>query len=917
MTEPEALHLTRTDAAQRLATGKGVKVAFFSGGIDVNNPEFVRPDGSHVITAVRDFTGDGTEDHADGGEGFGDAGAIAAQGARTYDLAKQLPHAGLSKGCSFRIHGFAPDAELVAMKVWGEHAGGWLSQMARAIDDAVWKEKVDVINLSTDYGALPDTPDDPLRIAVRAAVAAGVTVVSPSGDSGASGTVGAPSGDPDVITVGGTTAFRLVAQAYGYRKYTSDNITALSSGGTTQGNTLVDLVAPAQVGMAPCTVDAHYRGCTHDTLVWGGTSQAAPFVSGAAALVIEAYERAHNGVRPTPGLVKRILTGTATDLNASPDEQGAGLLDTEAAVRTALGDGGGLVPSVSQVNVTGEGGSTHDTTVNLTNTGSRPEQVTMTSRAVGAETFRTDRTVSVGAPQDTGAAEGALAAPTVTFHVPSGTPLLNAEMAWPGSATSGRLALLLVDPEGRLTQMSYDYGHTDYQQVGVHDPVPGRWTAKVVWSNGRGLLQDPPLKPGSYRGAVKLRFTGHAFASAGVPERTRTIAPGGTADFDVHVPLPERAGDAPASLRFDAADGTHLSIPVARRTLLGSSFTATVTGGVGRTVGQVLGYDLNVPRGHDSLTVDLTAQDPDTTLDYYLVDPEGQIAARDTNLTGTDGKTPTAEASLTANRPVAGRWRLLVVLPDPVSGKDFTDKVTGQVRYDAVDITAAGLPDHTTHRVARGSTTTATVRVRNTTPAGRYVFLDPRLDTSTDLALSPTDGSATSKLPFPDPTSWRVPRHTSVLTGTGTADSPVDMEMAHTTVSPDVVGFAGPGNTVTASLSATQVTPGDWYTELTPAGPFGRDQAPKGTGHVVLTARTKAFDPAVTSGTGDLWKPGSTVTPVFVAAGRSVTLDVTLKPAAASGTAVHGTLYVETYRPGTHEKSGSELTGIPYAYTVG
>lgn len=83
----------------------------------------------------------------------GTPGAIAAQGARTYDLAEQLPYAGLAKGCSFRIRGFAPDAQLVALKVWGEHAGGWLSQMARAVDEAVWNEKADVINLSTDYGA--------------------------------------------------------------------------------------------------------------------------------------------------------------------------------------------------------------------------------------------------------------------------------------------------------------------------------------------------------------------------------------------------------------------------------------------------------------------------------------------------------------------------------------------------------------------------------------------------------------------------------------------------------------------------------------------------------------------------------------------------------------------------------------------
>jgi hypothetical protein len=38
--------------------------------------------------------------------------------------------------------------------------------------------------------------------------------------------------------------------------------------------------------------------------IFGGTTQAAPLVSGAAALVIEAYEKTHPGVRPAPSLVK-------------------------------------------------------------------------------------------------------------------------------------------------------------------------------------------------------------------------------------------------------------------------------------------------------------------------------------------------------------------------------------------------------------------------------------------------------------------------------------------------------------------------------------------------------------------------------------------------------------------------------------
>ena len=124
--------------------------------------------------------------------------------------------------------------------------------------------------------------------------------------------------------------------------WVSNNISGLSSGGITQAGRTPDLVAPGDLGWALCTPDLDLYGeCTDDNgnpspiQDFGGTSQSSPLTAGAAALVIEAYENTHHGVRPSPAVVKQILTSTATDLGHPAYEQGAGLLNTLKAVQAA------------------------------------------------------------------------------------------------------------------------------------------------------------------------------------------------------------------------------------------------------------------------------------------------------------------------------------------------------------------------------------------------------------------------------------------------------------------------------------------------------------------------------------------------------------------------------------------------------
>ena len=251
------------------ADGAGVTVAFLADGIDPNNADLRRnraygPQGSPVIVHYQDFSGDGTRAKTDGGEAFGDASSIAAQGNLEYDLseyvnpdmASVLPQG----GCWTRIVGAAPGASLLALKVLGlGSANQSTSGFVQALQYAV-QHGAKVINESFGSEDFPDTDLDVLRTADDAAVAAGVTVVVSAGDAGPTSTIESPASDPDVISVGATTTFQSYAQsdqggfynpAVGNGTWADNNLSSLSSGGYTQSGSTIDLVAPG-TPTGPC-----------------------------------------------------------------------------------------------------------------------------------------------------------------------------------------------------------------------------------------------------------------------------------------------------------------------------------------------------------------------------------------------------------------------------------------------------------------------------------------------------------------------------------------------------------------------------------------------------------------------------------------------------------------------------------------
>ena len=742
--------------ASKIATGKGVIIGNVDADTLAGNPNMIRPNGQHVIIDAPN-----PNENVFSDEFNGDVSTMAAQGTVTYTYASQLPFSNIPANCSFRIVGDATGASLLTTGAFTDtNSLGQIvapeSQVIAGLQQAV-NEGVNVVSESYGFGALPGANDDLLEPTNIAMVQAGVVVVESAGDSGSSGTVEEPAANPSIIDVGGTNDLRLLAQADGYtRGWEDNNMTTLSSGGTAPNGVVVDLVAPGYLALA-----AVGAGNTPPvpTEGFGGTSESAPFVSGAAADVIQAYRDTHGGATPTPAQVKEILTSTATDIGAPADQQGAGLLNVYAAVEAARQMPGAsethlnapeLVDSPTQLDVQGPGGSSANTSVTLYNASSIPERVTGTYRVLGSETsFGNPVTENVSAPSPSAAipAQGATAAAPITFTVPRGVSVLDADMRWPDPTNSDDniLSFILTDPAGRLAQSSYDYGAAngpnaspDIQHSTVEHPMPGTWTAQILWANGRGHVQSPPDVPGPYTGTVTFQASGQNFtyrpASAPV-----FIPPHSSVSVPLRIALPQAPGDAPESVQFTTPFGLESSVPIARRTLIpsaGGSFSATLTSSVSRGAGQIKTFYVDVPPGENDLDLSFTAPDhaADDPVYYYLFSPADlastgpesfnfEVTATDT--TPTPGN-PTGNASLITPDPQPGLWEIDVMQGATTDGTEFSQTVTGVLAYNQLaPVTETGLPTSASTTIDTGSSAPISATVTNTTNHVGFFELQP------------------------------------------------------------------------------------------------------------------------------------------------------------------------------------------------
>ncbi|GAA2235971.1 MULTISPECIES: S8 family serine peptidase [Kitasatospora] len=976
--EPEALYTTHVQGtkgspgANEIADGKGVKVAYIADGLDPDHPDFIRPDGSHAVIDYKDFSGDGWDAPSGAAEAFGDASAMIAQGRQSYDLSKFVnPSHPLPAGCNIRVQGMSPGASLVALKAGGETFPN--SAILQSIDYAVSVAHVDVLNESFGSNVTPDSSaHDTISLFNDQAVAAGVTVTVSSGDAGINGTIGTPSTDPKVISVGASTDNQSYLQT-GYAAaqfsngtWSNSRISALSSGGITQGGKTVDLVAPGEADWSLCGPDTSkytectdYKGEGSSIQPFGGTSQSAPLTAGAAADVIQAYRDSHKGASPSPALVKAFLTGTAADLGLPAQEQGAGLLNVRAAVEAARGyhspdgakDSSTVAVTTGQIDLTGHPGQTHTADVNVVNTGSSPQTVSAATRTFAplSSSHQDVQLNSATDPTFNYATNGATwVHHDVTFTVPSGADRLAASIAWPGVAQkSGSntvtpvVRMTLLDPSGRLETNTRPQGGPVSANFGIVDvphPVAGEWKA---------ILYTPAGSNG-FTGKVQLDTSFQRAVPAGaVSPQVTTLAPGQSKTLHVQLTTPTTSGDSDQSITVAGSNGRTTSVPVILRSLVdlngtGGRFTGTITGGNARSYSpaQSFTYAFDVPKGHRDLRVGLAlGGDPNVLLQGVLISPNGTPVDVESNALFDAGGSLSGKAaslSVTTINPAPGRWRFALVVVNPVSGTELSQPFTGTIGLDQ-NKAAANLPGSARAKLAAGKATTVTVTYTNNTGATQVVQADGRLNRKVDLPLVPQGTSGTVALPL-GPSSqtpgFLIPPGTDRLTAVAASTTPAQLELGGTTGSPDLFGDlkkAQNGSTISVAQSvgsaAQPIVPGFWNTSVQQIGPFPNSGAPAGSSTITATAHTLAFDPAITSSTGDPYTlavnaGAKATTPVTVKPGATGTIQVTVTPTAPKGTTVSGVLYLVTAPNGVVAANnqigmtGSVLAALPYSYTV-
>jgi serine protease AprX len=318
-------------------SGAGVGVAVIDSGIATWHDDLTvgsntwqsYPYGNQRVAKFVDFVNGQTLPYDDNGHGSHVAGTIAGNG---YDSAGEKA-------------GIAPGASLIVLKVLDANGQGSISRLIAALNWIASNRtayNIRVVNMSVGAGVSESYWTDPLTLAAKRLVDAGVVVVAAAGNFGKDaqghhqyGGITAPGNAPWVLTVGASSTNGTLTRL-------DDTLADYSSSGPTYIDYAAkpDLVAPGTGTVSLAVPGSMFYSTKSQFLVSGsagtaghpylalsGTSMATPVVSGTVALMLQANPSL------TPNLVKAILQYTAqTYAGYNALQEGAGFLNSLGAV---------------------------------------------------------------------------------------------------------------------------------------------------------------------------------------------------------------------------------------------------------------------------------------------------------------------------------------------------------------------------------------------------------------------------------------------------------------------------------------------------------------------------------------------------------------------------------------------------------
>ncbi|WP_221516510.1 type VII secretion-associated serine protease mycosin [Streptomyces sp. AK010] len=290
-----ALEAMHTEEAWQTTKGRGITVAVLDTGVEADHPDLA----GNVLPG-KDLVGFGAEpgDRAWARHGTAMAGIIAGHG-----------H---GPGDADGVLGIAPEAKILPVRVILEDGDSSRAKARSTRGNALaegirWAADhgADVINLSLGDDSASAHPEPSEDQAVQYALKKGVVVVASAGNGGEKGDhISYPAAYPGVIAA-----------------------TAVDRAGTRASFSTRRWYATVS---AP-GVDVVIADPDHKYYEGWGTSAAAAFVSGAAALV----KAAHPGLAPAQ--IKSLLEDTARDAPSGgrDDSRGFGFIDPAAAIEAA------------------------------------------------------------------------------------------------------------------------------------------------------------------------------------------------------------------------------------------------------------------------------------------------------------------------------------------------------------------------------------------------------------------------------------------------------------------------------------------------------------------------------------------------------------------------------------------------------